>query len=203
MTATVHVLLVDNFDSFSFNLMDELARRGCPVDVVRNDLGADRVLELAAALPRPRLLLLSPGPGTPEAAGCTPELVERAGGLPTFGVCLGLQAMVTALGGEVGGAGEIVHGKASRIEHDGQGIFAGLPTPLSVGRYHSLVALRLPETLQRTAWLGDMVMAARHRERPLSGVQFHPESILTPQGGRLLENVLAWARAEDPPEATP
>lgn len=203
MTAPVRVLLVDNFDSFSFNLVDELAKRGCPVEVVRNDLPAADVLARARALAPPRLLVLSPGPGSPAEAGCTEALVREAGDLPTFGVCLGLQAMVTALGGVVGGAGEIVHGKASRVEHDGDGLFAGLPRPLTVGRYHSLVAHRLPEALVRTAWFGDLVMAARHRTRPLAGVQFHPESVLTPGGGRIFENLLAWARERDPAEGAP
>jgi anthranilate synthase/aminodeoxychorismate synthase-like glutamine amidotransferase len=198
MSATVSVLLVDCFDSFSFNLVDEFARRGCPVEVVRSDLPATRVLERAAALPRPRLLVLSPGPGAPEEAGCAPALAREAGAIPTFGVCLGLQVMVSALGGEVGPAGQIVHGKASRIHHDGSGLFTGLPCPLTVGRYHSLAALRLPPELERSAWLEGRIMAARHIARPLAGVQFHPESVLTPQGGRLVENVLGWAAERDP-----
>jgi anthranilate synthase/aminodeoxychorismate synthase-like glutamine amidotransferase len=193
----VSVLLLDSFDSFSFNLVDEFARRDCPVEVVRNDLPAARVRERLAALRPPRLLVLSPGPGAPEEAGCAPALVREVGPIPTFGVCLGLQVMVAALGGEVGGAGEIVHGKASRIEHDGRGEFAGLPRPLTVGRYHSLAALRLPPELEASAWAGERIMAARHRHRPLTGVQFHPESVLTPQGGALLENVLRWAADRD------
>ena len=193
----VSVLLLDSFDSFSFNLVDELARRDCAVEVVRNDLPATRVRELLAALPRPRLLVLSPGPGAPEDAGCAPALVREAVAIPTFGVCLGLQVMVTALGGEVGSAGEIVHGKASRIEHDGRGVFADLPRPLTVGRYHSLAALRLPPELEASAWANERIMAARHVHRPLTGVQFHPESVLTPQGGALIENVLRWAAGKD------
>lgn len=206
-----HVLFIDNFDSFTFNLVDELRRRGCSVDVWRNDITAQQALSLALALPSPRLIVLSPGPGRPEDAGCCQELITLAcGQVPIFGVCLGLQAAVQALGGKVGSAGEIVHGKAVAIEHDGRGIFEGLPQPLAVGRYHSLVATELPESLEVSARYRlptaggaaaggvespSLVMAVAHRSAPLAAVQFHPESILTPQGGLLIERTLAWAAA--------
>lgn len=200
-TATpVNVLLLDNFDSFTFNLVDELRRRGARVEVWRNDLSAERALELALALPAPRLIVLSPGPGRPEDAGCCQGLVQAAcGRVPIFGVCLGLQAIVQALGGVVGPAGEIVHGKAVWIDHEGQSVLAGLPRPLQVGRYHSLVATQLPDTLEVIARCRQLVMAVAHRSAPVVGVQFHPESILTPHGSALIERVLAWAAAWVPP----
>ncbi|MEM1041838.1 MAG: aminodeoxychorismate/anthranilate synthase component II [Bacteroidota bacterium] len=190
----MNILLIDNFDSFVFNSVDEFRRRGCRVEVWRNDVAAEYALDRALALPAPRLVVLSPGPGTPAEAGCCLPLVRLARGrVPIFGICLGHQAIVEALGGEVGGAGEIVHGKASSIQHDGTGLFAGLSNPLRVARYHSLVATRMPEALTVRATCGDLVMAADSDADRLAGVQFHPESILTPDGGRMLENVLAWA----------
>ncbi|MBW2276069.1 MAG: aminodeoxychorismate/anthranilate synthase component II [Deltaproteobacteria bacterium] len=193
-TARVSVLLVDNYDSFVFNLADEFARRGHEVVVWRNDISATRALELAAALPAPRLLVLSPGPGTPERAGCCEELVRRAPvGIPLFGVCLGHQAIVQALGGRVGQARRVVHGKASRVDHARSGLFEGLPSPMAVGRYHSLVGTRIPEELVVTAELDGEPMAVEHSQRPIYGVQFHPESILTPLGGRLIDNLIRLA----------
>ena len=190
----MNVLFIDNFDSFTFNLVDEFCRRGCSVDVWRNDIPAERALALVEALPSPRLIVLSPGPSSPEKAGCCVDLVRLAvGRVPLLGVCLGHQALVVALGGVVGGAGGIVHGKSSLMEHDGATVFAGLPSPMPVGRYHSLAALRVPDCLRVSATCGDIVMAVEHRRHRMVGLQFHPESILTPQGGRLLENVLAWA----------
>jgi anthranilate synthase component II len=192
----MHVLFIDNFDSFSFNLVDELARRGAKLEVWRNDIAADEALERAAKLPGPRLLVLSPGPGAPADAGCCVELVQRAT-LPVFGICLGHQAIVEAYGGRVGFAGEVVHGKAARITHDDSALFAGLPSPMLAARYHSLAALELPEALAVTARCDDIVMAVAHRSAPVIGVQFHPESILTPHGGLLMDNLLAWAAAHD------
>ena len=192
----MNVLFIDNFDSFTFNLVDELRKRGCQVDVWRNDLSAEQALALAEAMPAPRMIVLSPGPGAPGEAGCCVPLVRLAAGrVPLFGVCLGHQAMVEALGGEVGSAGAIVHGKTSPMVHDGTGVFAGLPSPMAVGRYHSLAALRLPSSLRITARVGDVVMAVEHVSHKLVGVQFHPESILTLEGGRLLENVMRWGSA--------
>jgi anthranilate synthase component 2 len=194
-TARPSVLFVDNYDSFVFNLVDEFARRGCAVTVYRNDVGVGTALALAAALPAPRLVVLSPGPGTPATAGCCVELVRRAPpDLPLLGVCLGHQSIIAALGGAVGPAPAIVHGKPSAIQHDGAGLFAGLGSPLTAGRYHSLIGTRIPPALAVTARLGEVPMAVAHRRRPLWGVQFHPESILTPQGGRLIDNALALAR---------
>lgn len=186
-----NILVIDNFDSFSFNLVDEFASRDCGVDVWRNDITAERALDLALALPAPRLLVLSPGPGSPTGAGCCVELVRRAlGHIPIFGVCLGHQILVDALGGQVGRAEAIVHGKSSAIQHDGAGLFRGLPQPFPVGRYHSLAAQTLPDELRETAAFEDTVMAVEHVEVPAWGVQFHPESILTTHGPRLIDNLL-------------
>jgi anthranilate synthase/aminodeoxychorismate synthase-like glutamine amidotransferase len=190
----ISALLVDNYDSFVFNLADELERRGARVSVWRSDIPVQRVLELAGDLPHPRLVVLSPGPGTPERAGCCVELVRRApADLPLFGVCLGHQAIVSACGGRVVPAPSVVHGKSSRITHTGRGLFAGLPSPMAVGRYHSLVGAELPTELRATAALGELPMAVEHESRPVWGVQFHPESILTPAGGRLIENLIELA----------
>ena len=188
------VLLIDNFDSFSFNLVDELRRRDADVHVWRNDIDPQRALSLAQALPAPHLVVLSPGPGSPADAGCCVPLIKLCGqaGMPLFGVCLGHQAIVEAFGGEVGFAGEVVHGKAARLTHRGEGLFADLPSPMFVARYHSLAATRLPDVLTVTANAGDLVMAVEHQALPIAGVQFHPESILTPRGGRLIDNVLRW-----------
>ncbi len=191
---SLRVLFIDNFDSFVFNLVDEFKRRGAIVDVWRNDISADRAIEMAMAMAAPRLMVLSPGPGTPASAGNNMEIIRTAPKtLPLFGVCLGHQAMTAALGGEVGGAPEIVHGKSGIITHFGEGIFKGLPSPMTAARYHSLVGKKIPEELEVTAQIGNMVMGVSHKTRPMAGVQFHPESILTPFGGRLIQNVMDWA----------
>jgi anthranilate synthase/aminodeoxychorismate synthase-like glutamine amidotransferase len=185
------VVFLDNVDSFTYNLVDEFARRGAAVAVFRNDRPA---AEIAAAAGGARLLVISPGPGTPAAAGATPEVIRRcAGRVPVFGVCLGLQAVVEVLGGRVERAPEVLHGKAARVRHRGGPLFDGLPSPMPVGRYHSLCATVVPDGLEVTAECDGMVMAVEHRTQRLAGVQFHPESILTPGGGRLLDNVLRWA----------
>lgn len=185
------VLFMDNFDSFVFNLVDELARRGCRIEVWRSDIPAATALELALALPTPRLVVLSPGPGTPAKAGCCLELLRGAPSwLPFFGVCLGHQAIIEAHGGVVDPARTIVHGKSSQVAHEGVGLFDGLPSPMSVGRYHSLVGTEIPVALRPTAEVDGEVMAVEHVSLPRWGVQFHPESILTPLGGRLIDNVM-------------
>ncbi len=195
----MHVFFIDNFDSFTFNLVDDLRKRNATVEVWRNDLEAEQAVEHALALPPPRMIFLSPGPGRPEDAGCCQDLVRLASGrIPLFGVCLGLQAMVQALEGEVGFAGEVVHGKSVWIDHSQKGIFEGLPTPLQVGRYHSLVATQIPQSMKVIARYGQLAMAVAHRSHPTIGVQFHPESILTPLGGMLLDRVLMWAEGWQP-----
>jgi anthranilate synthase/aminodeoxychorismate synthase-like glutamine amidotransferase len=191
----MRVLVIDNYDSFTYNLVQYLGELGCELDVVRNDRAS--VTELLER--RPERLVISPGPCTPTDAGISIE-ASRAfpeAGVPTLGVCLGHQAMVEAFGGRTI-RGEPVHGKDAEVEHDGKTIFAGLDTPLRAGRYHSLVAHpELPAELERSASFGDVVMGVRHRELPAEGVQFHPESVLTPDGMRLLQNFLEdGARSE-------
>jgi anthranilate synthase/aminodeoxychorismate synthase-like glutamine amidotransferase len=184
----LRVLVIDNYDSFTYNLVQYLGELGAEVEVVRNDKRTvAELLERGA-----ERLVISPGPCTPADAGISIE-ASRAfpeAGVPTLGVCLGHQAMVEAFGGRTI-RGEPVHGKDAEVEHDGRGIFAGLPNPLTAGRYHSLVAdPALPDGLVRTASYDGVVMGVRHRALPAEGVQFHPESILTPDGKRLLANFL-------------
>jgi len=182
------ILLVDNYDSFTYNLAHLFGELGAEVVVRRNDaLDADEAERLA-----PSHLVLSPGPGRPGDAGASVEIVQRlAPSVPTLGVCLGHQAIVEAFGGEIGQARRIVHGKASAIDHDGRGLFRGLPEPFEAGRYHSLAATSLPVCLEVSATCTDgEVMAVRHRELPVDGVQFHPESVLTPLGPELARNFL-------------
>ena len=189
------ILLIDNVDSFTYNLVDQLRASGHNVVIYRNQIPADVIIEKLSQLEKP-VLLLSPGPGTPSEAGCMPELLKRLRGqLPIIGICLGHQAIVETYGGYVGQAGEILHGKASSITHDNEGMFAGMNNPLPVARYHSLVGSQIPDGLTVNARFGDMVMAVRHDEDRVCGFQFHPESILTSQGARLLEQTLAWALA--------
>ncbi len=188
-----HVLMIDNFDSFSFNLVDTFARAGCEVETYRNDIGVEQALHLIAER-ETRLLVLSPGPGHPHRAGNTAALVRAcADAIPIFGVCLGHQIIVESLGGQVAHAGETVHGKRSPIRHRGHPLFAGIPEEFDAGRYHSLAARRLPDCLATIATCNDTVMAVAHRDAPVYGVQFHPESILTTHGQRLLANVVALA----------
>jgi anthranilate synthase/aminodeoxychorismate synthase-like glutamine amidotransferase len=183
------ILLVDNYDSFTYNLAHLFGELGAEVVVRRNDaIDAEEAERLA-----PTHLVVSPGPGRPEDAGASIEIIRRLGSTtPTLGVCLGHQAIVEAFGGEVGAAHELLHGKASAVRHDGRGIFHGLPERFDAGRYHSLAATRLPDVLEPTAFSDDgEVMAVRHRELPIEGLQFHPESVLTPLGPDLARNFLA------------
>ena len=182
------ILLVDNYDSFTYNLAHLFGELGAEVDVRRNDvIDADEAEKL-----EPSHLVVSPGPGRPADAGATLEVIRRlAPKVPTLGVCLGHQAIVEVFGGEVGRAKSIVHGKASVISHDGLGLFRGLPDDFIAGRYHSLAATSIPEELDVSATCADgEVMAVRHRELRVDGVQFHPESVLTPIGPDLARNFL-------------
>ena len=186
------ILLVDNYDSFTYNLAHLFQELGAEVTVLRNDaVDADEAERLA-----PSHLVISPGPGRPGDAGATLDIVRRLGPrVPTLGVCLGHQAIVEAFGGEVGQARRLLHGKASPVSHDGRGIFAGLPDPLEAGRYHSLAATAVPGSLEvcATADDGD-VMAVRHRALDVIGIQFHRESVLTPDGPALGRNFLEGRR---------
>ncbi|MES1246877.1 MAG: aminodeoxychorismate/anthranilate synthase component II [Actinomycetota bacterium] len=182
------ILLIDNYDSFTYNLAHLFGALGADVVVRRNDeLDAD-----GAESMRPEQLVVSPGPGKPGDAGASEEIIRRlAPTTPTLGVCLGHQAIVEVFGGEVGYARELLHGKASPVRHDGTGLFTGLPQPFDAGRYHSLAATRVPDELEPTAFADDgEVMAVRHRSLPVVGVQFHPESVLTPDGSTLAKNFL-------------
>jgi anthranilate synthase/aminodeoxychorismate synthase-like glutamine amidotransferase len=185
---TMRVLTIDNYDSFTYNLVQYLGELGAEVLTVRNDVATvDELLEGDY-----ERCVISPGPCTPNEAGISLEVARRLpeAGVPTLGVCLGHQSMAQAFGGTVK-LHAPVHGKATTIEHDGRTIFAGLDTPLTVGRYHSLVVDdELPDCLEETARGGNVLMGLRHRELPAEGVQFHPESVLTDQGKRLLANFL-------------
>ncbi|NEC26164.1 aminodeoxychorismate/anthranilate synthase component II [Streptomyces sp. SID8111] len=189
---SARILVVDNYDSFVFNLVQYLYQLGAECEVLRND-------EVSTAHAREGGfdgVLLSPGPGTPERAGVCVEMVRHcaATGVPVFGVCLGMQSMQVAYGGVVNRAPELLHGKTSPVLHEGKGVFAGLPSPFTATRYHSLAAepTTVPAELEVTARTSDgIVMGLRHRELPVEGVQFHPESVLTEHGHRMLANWLA------------
>ena len=188
------ILLLDNYDSFTYNLYQAVRALGADCRVVRNDVLSVRAL---LAL-KPKGLILSPGPGRPGEAGVLVDLIAAAPpGLPVLGVCLGHQAIAQAYGGRVVRAKRLMHGKTCGIKHDGRGVFKGLPRRVTAARYHSLVAAEpLPESLVVTARADDgSLMGLRHRERPVEGVQFHPESVATPLGVRMLRNFLALARA--------
>ena len=184
--------MVDNYDSFTYNLAHLFQELGAEVTVVRND----KIDAAGAEKLAPTHLVVSPGPGRPADAGAALDIVKRLGPqVPTLGVCLGHQAIVEAFGGEVGQARRLVHGKASAIAHDGAGLFEGLPDPLEGGRYHSLAATRVPDVLEVCATTEDgEVMAVRHRELAIDGIQFHPESVLTPDGPALARNFLEGRR---------
>jgi len=188
------LFLIDNYDSFTYNLFQYLSELGEEVKVVRNDaITLDEIERLA-----PESIVISPGPGKPEQAGISNDVIRRFGErLPILGVCLGHQCVGQAYGAIVDHAGEIKHGKTSLIHHDGKCVFAGLPNPFPAVRYHSLAVKRysLPECLEVSAWTdNDIIMGIRHRQYPVEGVQFHPESIMTKVGKDLLENFLNFKR---------
>ncbi len=187
---SVHVLVIDNYDSFTYNLVQAIRQLQAKVTVFRND---QLTIEDAAKLDYSHLLI-SPGPGHPRDAGISIPLIRAIAGLkPLLGVCLGHQALVEAFGGHIEHAPQVMHGKSSDVYHDGEGLFADLPKPFSAGRYHSLCAAKknLPEEFEVSAWTkSDEIMAVQHREFNLHGVQFHPESVLTPDGPKLIENFL-------------
>ena len=187
------LVLIDNYDSFTWNLAHRLGELGAAVKVVRNDaLSVDEVEAL-----KPDRLVISPGPGRPETAGISVEALRRfAGRIPMLGVCLGHQALAIAFGGQVARATQPMHGKTSSITHEGTHLFKGLSGPIEVGRYHSLIipTADVPPGFVRSAWVTgeDTVMAVRHESQPIFGVQFHPESVLTPAGHRILQNFLEY-----------
>jgi anthranilate synthase component II len=192
------LLMIDNYDSFTYNLVQYLAELGADVDVRRNDAVTPDEVEALA----PDAVVVSPGPCTPREAGVSMAVIERcAGRIPVLGVCLGHQAIGDVFGGAIVRAPRVMHGKTSPIHHDRRGLFSGLPDPFAATRYHSLVIdpATLPPVLERTAWTAEgEIMGVRHREYFVEGVQFHPESILTREGKRLLANFLARLPAPAP-----
>jgi anthranilate synthase component 2 len=190
----MRVLMIDNYDSFTFNLVQYLGELGASVETLRNDaISVDQIFGRPAG-ERPDRIVISPGPCSPDQAGISVELIQKAAGkIPLLGVCLGHQAIGAAFGAEVVRAKTLMHGKTSAIEHTGQGVFHRLPSPMTVIRYHSLAVSRqgLPEELTVTAWTADgEIMGLQHRHLPVHGVQFHPESILSESGHALLKNFL-------------
>jgi len=185
------ILLLDNYDSFTYNLAQYLGELGCEVEVHRNDrISVEQIARL-----KPERIVISPGPCTPQEAGISVEMVQKlAGKIPILGVCLGHQAIGAAFGGKIIRAPKLFHGKTSQIRHDGSGVFRGLPNPFTATRYHSLIVERksLPADLQVTAETDDdIIMGMQHKQYPLMGVQFHPESVLTDSGKQLLKNFLS------------
>lgn len=190
------VLFIDNFDSFTYNLVDDFCKRDCLAKVYRADTELEQLKQRADEFD-PDLLVISPGPGTPDTAGVSLLAVGYfKDKLPIFGVCLGHQVIAQYFGGEIGHAPVPMHGKPSRVTHNQKGIFADVENPLQAGRYHSLCVTELPDCMEQTAEFEGIIMGARHKELPIFGVQFHPESILTPAGGKIIENVLSIAMAE-------
>lgn len=188
----MNVLFIDNFDSFTYNLVDEFKKRKCEVLVYRNNIDI-KIIDEAIKKFKPNLIVISPGPSTPKNAGISEEIIRQYHQkIPIFGVCLGHQCIVEVFGGRVDKAVETIHGKPSKISHDGIGIFGGIENPFQAGRYHSLVGYDIPYCLEVSARSveRELVMAVRHKEFPVIGVQFHPESILTPIGGPIIENLI-------------
>ncbi|EJL6725230.1 aminodeoxychorismate/anthranilate synthase component II [Vibrio alginolyticus] len=197
-----NIIFIDNFDSFTYNLVDQFRSLGYSVKIYRNNIPAETIEQAVNELENP-VVLLSPGPGAPSEAGSMPELIQRMKGkVPMIGICLGHQAIVEAYGGTVAGAGEIIHGKVSMMEHQNHAIYQNLPSPLAIARYHSLVATKVPESLTITAEVDNLVMSVVHEEDKVCGFQFHPESIMTTYGATLLANAIEWA-LEEQTSATP
>jgi anthranilate synthase component 2 len=188
-----NILFIDNFDSFTYNLVDQFRSLGHEVKIYRNNIAADTIESAVKQLENP-VVLLSPGPGAPADAGSMPAIIQRLKGkVPMIGICLGHQAIVEAYGGTVAGAGEIIHGKVSMMEHQNHATYAQLPSPLAIARYHSLVATHVPDSLTITAEVDDLVMSVVQEEDKVCGFQFHPESIMTTYGATLLANAIEWA----------
>ncbi|WCE28511.1 aminodeoxychorismate/anthranilate synthase component II [Vibrio sp. SCSIO 43137] len=187
------LIFVDNFDSFTYNLVDQFRSLGHSVTVYRNSVNALSIVQAVQEKEKP-VVVLSPGPGAPSDAGCMPELIQRLKGkVPVIGICLGHQAIVEAYGGTVAGAGEIMHGKVSEMRYQPHAIYRDLPKTLAIARYHSLVATSVPDELTVTADVNGLVMSVVHDRDKVCGFQFHPESIMTTHGARLLENTIEWA----------
>ncbi|QIV96786.1 anthranilate synthase component 2 [Allofrancisella inopinata] len=189
-----NIIFIDNFDSFSYNLVDEFKSLGNQVEVYRNNLELEFLLEKITATKNP-IVVISPGPGNPSQAGnIIPLISQIKGKIPVIGICLGHQAIVEAYGGIVSHANEIVHGKIARVKHSNHIIFKGLESPITVARYHSLVVVKVPIDLKVIAEVNDLVMAVVDDENKICGLQFHPESIMTTQGTKLLKNIINWVQ---------
>ena len=186
----MNVLFIDNFDSFTYNLVEEFAKRSNDVLVYRNNTPMEQIDKVIKDFGA-EIIVLSPGPSNPENAGICMKLIKKYyEDIPFFGICLGFQCIVEAFGGKITGCQEIFHGKASQIEHNEAKFFQGLENPIQVGRYHSLYAAELPEDFTLASEIRDIPMAIWHNNYPIYGVQFHPESILTPVGGKIIENII-------------
>ncbi len=185
------ILMIDNFDSFTFNLVDEFEKRNCKVLVYRNNIGIENFKKIAEKA-KPKLIVISPGPSAPKDAGISVEVIKNyAGKIPIFGVCLGHQCIIEAFNGVVGKAPEVFHGKTSKVNHDKKTIYKNLENPFHAGRYHSLAGIKIPRDIEVSARTdSNVVMGVRHKKYFVEGVQFHPESILTPCGGMIIENLL-------------
>jgi len=187
------ILMIDNFDSFTYNLVDEFEKRGFEMIVYRNDTSIETI-EKVIEKNKLSLIVISPGPSHPSEAGNSISIIKRfMGKIPIFGICLGHQAIIEAFGGRVGKVGEVVHGKASAIQHDSKTIFEGIANPFLAGRYHSLGGLEIPDCLEISARKDNIIMGVRHKEFKenfIEGVQFHPESILSPAGVNIIENII-------------
>jgi anthranilate synthase component 2 len=188
-----NILFIDNFDSFTYNLVDEFRNLGHKVTIYRNNVSADDIVAQLNQL-EDAVLVLSPGPGAPSEAGCMPELIQKVKGhTPIIGICLGHQAIVEAYGGTVAGAGDIVHGKVAMMTHNNHPVYQGLPSPFAIARYHSLVATHVSDELVVNAEVSGLVMSVVHENHKVCGFQFHPESIMTTYGQTLLANAIEWA----------
>ncbi|CAM2953026.1 aminodeoxychorismate/anthranilate synthase component II [Vibrio rarus] len=192
-----NILFIDNFDSFTYNLVDQFRTLGHQVTVYRNHTDLTVLEDTLQTLDNP-VIVLSPGPGAPSEAGNMPKIIQQfKGKVPMIGICLGHQAIVEAYGGTVAGAGEIIHGKVSMMEHNNHATYMGLPSPFAIARYHSLVATNVTDDLTITAQVDGLVMSVVHEQDKICGFQFHPESIMTTYGATLLANSIEWALASD------
>ncbi|APD51244.1 aminodeoxychorismate/anthranilate synthase component II [Francisella hispaniensis] len=189
-----NIIFIDNFDSFSYNLVDEFRVLGNHVEVFRNNLYLDVLLDKINSVENP-IVVISPGPGNPASAGCIVDLISiLKGKIPIIGICLGHQAIIEAYGGIVSHANEIVHGKTAKVKFIKHDIFKDLESPLNVARYHSLVAIKVPTDLEIVAEVNDLVMAVVDDKNKVCGLQFHPESIMTIHGSKLLDNIVRWVQ---------
>lgn len=188
-----NIILIDNIDSFTYNLVDQLRSNNHKVIIYRNKLPISIILKKIFSMKNP-ILMISPGPGAPSHAGCVPNLIKKLKGIiPIIGICLGHQAIVESYGGKIISAKEILHGKYSSIVHDNKYMFKNITNPMQVGRYHSLITDNIPNTLTVNAYYKNVVMAVRNDKHKICGFQFHPESILTTEGEKLLNQTILWA----------